>query len=57
MKVNLIEKKLKLDGETREYAEKKVGKLDRFFKTDSEATVTFSPSSANRQRLPNNPAS
>jgi len=42
MKFNLIEKKLKLDGETREYAEKKVGKLDRFFKTDSEATVTFS---------------
>jgi putative sigma-54 modulation protein len=42
MKFNFIEKKLRLDPEVRNYAEKKVGKLDRFFHNDSEATVTFS---------------
>lgn len=41
MKFNFIEKKLQLDPEVRNYAEKKVGKLDRFFRNDSEANVTF----------------
>ena len=42
MKFNFIEKKLQLDPEVRNYAEKKVGKLDRFFHSDSEANVVFS---------------
>ena len=42
MKFNFIEKKLRLDPEVRQYAEKKVGKLDKFFRQSSEATVTFS---------------
>ena len=42
MKFHFIEKKLQIDPEVRDYAEKKVGKLDKFFKQDSEATITFS---------------
>ncbi len=42
MKFNFIEKKLQLDPDVRIYAEKKVGKLDKFFRTESEANVTFS---------------
>ncbi|MGN1001326.1 MAG: ribosome hibernation-promoting factor, HPF/YfiA family, partial [Oscillospiraceae bacterium] len=42
MKFNFIEKKLQVDGEVRAYAEKKVGKLDKFFRLESDATVTFS---------------
>jgi len=35
------DKKVKITDELREYAEKKIGKLDRFFKTESEAFITF----------------
>lgn len=42
MKFNFIEKKLRVDGEVKSYAEKKIGKLDKFFKTESDATITFS---------------
>lgn len=42
MKFNFIEKKLQVDGEVRAYAEKKVGKLDKFFRLESEANITFS---------------
>jgi len=35
------DKKVKITDELREYAERKIGKLDRFFKTESEAFVTF----------------
>ena len=42
MKFNFIEKKLQLDPEVRIYAEKKVGKLDKFFRNPSEANITFS---------------
>jgi len=35
------DKKVKVTDELREYAERKIGKLDRFFKTESEAFVTF----------------
>ena len=42
MKFNFTEKKIKITDELRGYAEKKIGKLDRFFKTESEAFVTFS---------------
>ena len=42
MKYNFIERKLQVDPEVITYAEKKVGKLDKFFKKESEASITFS---------------
>ena len=41
MKFIVTEKKLQITDELREYAEKKIGKLDRFFRTESEAYITF----------------
>jgi putative sigma-54 modulation protein len=41
MKFTFTEKKVQASEELREYAEKKIGKLDRFFKLESEAFVTF----------------
>ena len=41
MKFIITEKKLKVSDDLRAYAEKKIGKLDRFFKTESEAFVTY----------------
>ena len=41
MKFTITEKKVQVTAELREYAEKKIGKLDRFFKNDSEAFITF----------------
>jgi len=42
MKFNFTDKKnIQVTEELREYAERKIGKLDRFFKTESEAFVTF----------------
>ena len=41
MKFTFTEKKVEITGDLRDYAEKKIGKLDRFFKTESEAFVTF----------------
>jgi len=42
MKFQFLEKKLQIDPEVKAYAEKKVGKLDKYFKQDSDATVAFS---------------
>ena len=42
MKFTYTEKKVQVSDELREYAEKKIGKLDRFFKTEADAFVTFS---------------
>ena len=42
MKFQFLEKKLQIDPEVKVYAEKKVGKLDKFFQQDSDATVVFS---------------
>ncbi len=42
MKFTFAEKKMGSSEELRAYAEKKIGKLDRFFKTEAEAFVTFS---------------
>ena len=42
MNFNFIEKKLQIDPEIKGYAEKKIGKLDKFFRQDSDATVSFS---------------
>ena len=41
MKLNLYEKKCSVRPATKTYAQKKVGKLDRYFKGDAEASVTF----------------
>jgi len=42
MNFTFTEKKLQITNDLREYAEKKIGKLDRYFKGESEAFVTFS---------------
>ena len=42
MKLILTDKKVNLPDSIHAYAEKKVGKLDRFFKEDATAAVTFS---------------
>ena len=41
MKFTITEKKVQTTEELRNYAEKKIGKLDRFFKTESEAFITY----------------
>lgn len=41
MRFVFTDKKVGLNDSVRSYAEKKVGKLDRFFKSDAEAYVTF----------------
>jgi len=41
MKFTITEKKVSIPDELRLYAEKKIGKLDRFFKTESEAFITY----------------
>ena len=42
MKFTFAEKKMDSSEELRNYATKKISKLDRFFKTEGEAIVTFS---------------
>lgn len=42
MKFTFTEKKLEASSDLRAYSEKKIGKIDKFFKTESEAFVTFS---------------
>ena len=42
MKFTFTEKKMDSSEDLRAYATKKIGKLDRFFKTEAEAFVTFS---------------
>lgn len=42
MKFTFTEKKMDSSEELRAYCERKIGKLDRFFKTEAEAFVTFS---------------
>lgn len=42
MKFTFTEKKMDSSQDLRAYAMRKIGKLDRFFKTDAEAFVTFS---------------
>lgn len=41
MKFTFTEKKYEASGDLRAYAEKKIGKLEKFFKNESEAYVTF----------------
>lgn len=42
MKFTFTEKKIQVSDEIKEYAERKVGKIDRFFRGDAEAFITFS---------------
>ena len=42
MRFTFTEKRIQVSEDIRQYAEKKVGKLDRFFKTESDAAITFS---------------
>ena len=42
MKLIMTDKKVNLPDSIHKYAEKKVGKLDRFFKEDATAAITFS---------------
>ena len=42
MKFVFTDKKVSLPASVHTYAEKKVGKLERYFKADSEAAITFS---------------
>lgn len=42
MKFTITEKKIHVSDEIKEYAQRKIGKIDRFFKGDAEAFVTFS---------------
>lgn len=41
MDVKLNERKCTVDPAVKAYAEKKVGKLERYFRGDAEASVTF----------------
>ena len=41
MKFIISEKRVHITDELRDYAQKKIGKLDRFFKSESEAFITF----------------
>lgn len=42
MKFVFTDKKVNLPNKVHAYAEKKVGKLDRYFKTEADASITFS---------------
>lgn len=42
MKFTIVERKIEISDELREYTLRKVEKLDRYFQTDSTATITFS---------------
>ena len=42
MKFTIVERKMKIDDDLRQYALRKVEKLDRYFRQDSDTTLTFS---------------
>ncbi|MDR0838644.1 MAG: ribosome-associated translation inhibitor RaiA [Oscillospiraceae bacterium] len=42
MKITVNERRVQVAPEIREYADKKISKLDRFFRNESEAQITFS---------------
>ena len=48
MKFTYTCKKISLNDSVKSYAEKKVGKLEKFFKEETEASVTFSVEKKNR---------
>ncbi len=48
MKYTFACKKISLNDSVKAYAEKKIGKLDKYFRSEPEATVTFSVEKKNR---------
>lgn len=42
MKITIVERKMQIKDDLRDYATKKVSKLDRYFHKDTSATITFS---------------
>ena len=50
MKFVFTDKKVNLPNKVHAYAEKKVGKLDRYFKADAEAAIVFSVEKDPEQR-------
>lgn len=48
MKFTIYERKVTVSPEIREYAERKIAKLDRFFHHESEAQITFAGSKGGR---------
>lgn len=42
MKFTITEKKINVSDEIKEYTQRKIGKIDRFFKGDADAFITFS---------------
>jgi putative sigma-54 modulation protein len=42
MKITIVERKMQIDEQLREYTTKKVSKLERYFQKDTSAVVTFS---------------
>ncbi|MCB6364759.1 ribosome-associated translation inhibitor RaiA [Intestinibacillus massiliensis] len=42
MKFTIVERKIKISDDLRDYSLRKVEKLDRYFQSDSAATITFS---------------
>ena len=48
MKFTFTCKKIALNNSVKEYAEKKISKLDRYFQEDAEAFVTFAVEKKNR---------
>ena len=42
MMFTIVERKIKIEDELRQYALRKVEKLDRYFQQDSDTTLTFS---------------
>lgn len=51
MKFTFTEKKIDLPKRVHAYAEKKVGKLDRYFKSDAEANLVFSVEKKDRNKV------
>ncbi len=51
MKLTMVERKIKIRDDLRDYAEKKIGKLDRYFQKDTISTVTFREEKGNRQTV------
>ena len=57
MKFVFTDKKVTLPASVHAYAEKKVGKLDRYFSSEAEAAITFSVEwTGTGPRLPSAPA-
>ena len=48
MKFTFTCKKISLNDSVKAYAEKKIGKLEKYFKEEPEATVTFAVEKKNR---------